>query len=169
MQNKNDLLMVLSDEYHRWEELLGGLNESQITAKVLESQWSIKDVMAHLAAWQSRSIARVTAALSGKPPSFPSWPADLNPESEEDVPRINDWIYASNKDRPWRDVYRGWREGFMHFLELGQAVPEKDLFSVGRYDWLPGYPLSLILQASYEHHAEHYDWLTEFLNNVHSG
>ena len=51
-------------------------------------------------------------------------------------------------------MHREWREGFLRLLELGEAIPEKDLLAVGRYPWLEGQPLSFILLATYEHHHE---------------
>jgi len=62
-------------------------------------------------------------------------------------------------------VQRNWREGFLHFVELGEAVPEQELFDAQKYAWLEGYALSDVLQGSLEHHQEHHeiltDWLTE--------
>ena len=34
-------------------------------------------------------------------------------------------------------------------------IPEQDLLEAGKYPWLEGHPLLLVLQASYEHHEEH--------------
>jgi hypothetical protein len=56
-------------------------------------------------------------------------------------------------------VYQDWRAGFQRFLELGAAIPETDLVSVGRYAWLEGYALIAVLQGSYEHHQEHAEYL----------
>ncbi|HEX7974864.1 MAG TPA: ClbS/DfsB family four-helix bundle protein, partial [Anaerolineales bacterium] len=128
----------------------------------LPSEWSIKDVMAHLMTWQQRSIARLEAALYHRVPEFPRWPENLHPDSDDEPPdQINAWIYDTNRDRPWASVYRDWREGFLRFLELGEAIPENDLLEVGKYPWMEGYPLSLVLLSSYEHH--HIDHLEPLL------
>ncbi len=111
-------------------------------------------MIAHLWVWQQRSIARMNAALHDREPEFPGWPETLDPESEDDLEQINAWIYETHREKPWSSVYRDWREGFLRFLDLGEAIPEKDLLDPGRYLWMKGLPLSIILQGSYDHHHE---------------
>jgi hypothetical protein len=45
--------------------------------------------MAHLSAWQKRSIARVAAALLDREPEYPIWPAALDPNLEDNTDPIN--------------------------------------------------------------------------------
>jgi len=166
MNDKHQLLTALREEFNRWEELLGSLSEEQITAPLLPKNWSIKDVIAHLWAWQQRSIARLEAVLLNRAPEFPRWPSGLDPEQEGQPHELNAWIYETCHDQPWSTVHQNWRAGFLRFLELGQAIPEKDLLDVGRYPWMDGQPLALILQASYEHHQEHEDYLEPVLTRL---
>ena len=134
---------------------MAGLSEEQITTPHLPSGLSIKDVIAHLRAWQQVSIARLEAALFDRDPELPKWLAGLDPESEDNRDKYNDWIYQANRESPWSNVHRVWKEGFLRFLELAEAIPEKDLLEIGRYPWLKEYPLSAVLVGSYEHHEEH--------------
>ena len=163
MNDKQHILTTLRAEFNRWEQLLASLSEEQITAPQLPADWSIKDVIAHLRAWQQRSIARLEAALLNREPEFPKWPAELDPDSEGATEHINAWIYETYRDQPWSSVHRDWREGFLRFLELGEAIAEKDLLDAGRYPWMEGQPLAFILQASYEHHQEHEEYLEPVL------
>lgn len=155
MNDKEQMITMLKGEFNRWEELLANMNEAQISAPHLPANWSIKDVIAHLRAWQQLSIARLEAALLDRAPEFPQWPTELNPEPEEGEPdQMNAWIYETYREQPWSSVHRGWREGFLRFLELAEAIPEKELLDVGRYSWLEGYSLFAVLKGSYEHHHE---------------
>jgi hypothetical protein len=154
MNDKKQIITMLKEEFNRWEELLAGMSEEQISAPHLPSNLSIKDVIAHLRAWQQRSVARLEAALLNREPEFPNWPAELDPDSEDDLDQVNAWIYKTYHEQPWSSVHRDWREGFLRFLELGEAIPENDLFDAGRYPWMEGRPLSLVLLGSYEHHHE---------------
>jgi len=154
MNDKKQILKMLREEFNRWEELLASMSEEQITDPHLPSNLSVKDVIAHLWAWQQRSVARMKAALHNREPEFPRWPETLDPDSEDDLEQINAWIYETYREKPWSSVYRDWREGFLRFLDFGEAIPEKDLLDPRRYAWMDGLPLSLILQSSYEHHHE---------------
>ena len=40
MYMKQHILAALSEEFNRWEELLAGMSEAQITAPQLPSNWS---------------------------------------------------------------------------------------------------------------------------------
>jgi hypothetical protein len=121
MNMKQHILTALREKLDDWEELLASLSEEQITAPPLPSPWSIKDVMAHLRAWQQRSIARVEAAQLDREPEFPKWVAGLDPDWG-DVNPVNAWIYETNRAHPWSSVHRDWREGFLRFLELGELI-----------------------------------------------
>ncbi len=157
--DKKQSLTMLRDVFNRWEDLLASMSEEQITAQELSSNWSVKDIVAHLWGWQQRSVARVEAALHDKEPEYPRWPEQLGPDLEEDVDQTNAWIHETNRGKPWPSVYEDWRAQFLRFLELAEQIPEKDLLDPGRYTWLEGYTLSAVLVGSYEHHDEHLDQL----------
>ena len=165
MNGKQQILTTLREDFSRWEELLASMSEEQITAPQPPSNLSIKDVIAHLRAWQQRSIARLEAAVLNREPEFPRWPAELDPETEDDPVQINAWIYETCREQPWSSVHRDWRQGFLRFLELGEAIPEKDLLDAERYPWMEGQPLSLVLLGSYEH--QHEDHLEPMLTWIH--
>ena len=163
MNDKQQILTALREDFSRWEELLAGLGEAQIGALHRTSDLSIKDGMAHLMAWQQISIARLEAARLNREPEFLNWPAGLDPESAADLDRINAWIYETNRDQVWSSVHRDWSAGFLRFLELAEAIPEMDLLDTGRYPWLEGYALSDVLAGSHEHHHEHLEQLLVLL------
>jgi hypothetical protein len=163
MNDITQIITMLREEFNRWEELLTGIREEQITAPNLIANMSIKDIVAHLTTWQQISVARMEAARDNREPEFPKWPPELDPESEDDLDQINAWIYETRHEQPWSDVHREWEERFLRFLELAESIPEKDLLEVGRYPWLKEYPLSAVLLGSYEHHEEHLEPLLVLL------
>ncbi len=162
MDEKQQLLASLTEEFHRWGQLLANLSEEQIVAPNFRFNRTVKDIVAHLTAWQALSIARLQAALLEREPEFHRWPQSLDPESKTDLERINDWIYDTYLDHSWANVFRDWKEGYLLFLELAEAVPEKDLFITGRYSWLGNYPLSEVLIGSFQHHQEHFEPVQEW-------
>ena len=161
MNSKLEILAMLQEEFDRWEEVLNNLSAEQITAPNFISNWSIKDTLAHLMAWQTRSIARLEAARMKKDPEFPRWPVEPEPDPGDNSDEINAWIYETYHDQPWSSIHPAWSAGFQRFLELGQVIPEKDLLDPKRYAWMEGQPLLVVLQSSYEHH--HIDHLQPLL------
>ncbi|MEZ4864905.1 MAG: ClbS/DfsB family four-helix bundle protein [Caldilineaceae bacterium] len=156
---KEHILAALREQIDAWEDLLAGFEDAQITVPQHDSGWSIKDEIAHLYAWQLRSIARVEAAVLNQEPAYPAWPADLDPEMEGEPDQLNAWLYETYHQRPWSVVYAQWREGFLRLLTLAAQIPEQKLLNAGAYAWLEGHPLALVLLATYDHHQEHLEKL----------
>jgi len=163
---KDHILLALREKYDEWEALLASLSAKQIAAPMLPSEWTVKDVMVHLWAWQQRSIARMQAALEGHEPIFPRWNPQLDADAVASTDQVNDWIYQANRGRSWAEVHQMWQDGFLRFLELGGKVAEIDLLDSERYPWLKGNPLALVQLGSYDHHKEHLEklqaWLMEY-------
>lgn len=164
MNEKKQILRMLKEEFDRWEELLASLSEEQLIARHLPADLSIKDVIAHLRAWQQVSIARLEAAQLNRDPVLPDWLAGSDPESEKDLEQFNARIHDSYRERPWSRVYQLWRDGYLRFLKLGEAIPEEELWDTEKYAWLKGYNLYAVLHGSYEHHhVDHLEPLRAWL------
>lgn len=170
MNMKEHILTALREQFERWEALLARLGDAQITVPRFDDNWSIKDVIAHLWAWQQVSIARMESAVRNREPALPAWVAELDGDWESNADQTNASIYATYHEQPWSAVYEQWREGFLQLLALGQPIAEKDLLDGDRYPWLHGYPLACTLLASYDHHQEHLEklavWLQEHGNTT---
>jgi hypothetical protein len=165
MNNKSEMLTLLQDEFNRWEALLDSLSQPQISAAHFIGSWSIKDVLAHLMAWQTRSIARLEAARMDRDPDFPRWPVEVDPDLLDDPEQTNTWIQKTYRDTAWPDIHRSWVAGFQRFLQLAQAIPEQDLLEPKRYHWMSSQPLMAVLQSCYDHHhVEHLEPLLAALN-----
>ena len=163
MNMKDHIVAALSEQFERWEELLGTLSEKQLTAPQFDFGWSIKDVLAHLWAWQQISIARMEAGVQDREPEFPKWIVSIGQDWEEGADRVNALTFERNHNKPWSEVYENWKSGFSRFMDLGNQISERDLLDGDRYPWLKGYSFAFILVASYDHHQEHLEKLTAWL------
>lgn len=166
MNDKQEIIASLREEYNRWEELLAGLSEEQITTRHLPANLSIKDVIGHLRAWQQVTLARLEAALHDREPELPDWLAGEDPESDDHLEEFNARIHETYREQPWSSVHQDWRDGFRRVLELGEIIPEKDLLDPEKYPWLEGYPLIVVLTGTHEHHHDDHlqpllDWFNQ--------
>lgn len=100
MNMKEHILAALREQLERWEELLARLSEEQITTPHFEFDWSIKDVVAHLWAWQQISIARMEAGLQDREPQYPTWILALGKDWEEAADAANALIFERNQEKP---------------------------------------------------------------------
>lgn len=159
MDMKGHILSALQEMLVEWKDLLAKLSEEQFTIPLEPSQWSIKDNLVHLYAWQLRTKARVTAALLDAQPEYPAWPED----PEGDVEKINAWIYETYSDNPWQDVILKWERQYQVILEEASKIPEKDLLDTDKYAWLKGYSVAVYLLGTCDHHREHLETILAWL------
>jgi hypothetical protein len=68
------------------------LSKEQITSPQFEFDWSIKNVIAHLCAWQQVSLARVEATAQDQEPEFPKGIVNID-DWEENADRVNALTY----------------------------------------------------------------------------
>ena len=159
MNMKEHVLMALKEQLDRWEEFLASLSEEQISVPKFDLDWSIKDVIAHLWAWQQISIARIEGGLYDSEPRLPAWIVESVENWEENSNRVNALTFETQHQKPWPEIHQNWKTGFLHFIQLGSVISEKDLLDGDKYPWLKGYSLAFILIASYDHHQEHFEML----------
>lgn len=162
MNMKEHIITALKEQFQRWEELLASLGEEQLTAPRFDLGWSIKDVMAHLWAWQQISIARLEAGVQNRQPEYHEWIISIE-NWEDDADRVNAVTFERQHDHSWQEVYQNWKTGFLQLLESGNRISERDLLDGDKFSWLGGHSLAAILIASYDHHQEHFEKLLAWL------
>jgi len=164
MNMKEHILAAMREQFNRWEELLKKMPVEQIRVPLTPSNWSTKDVMSHLWAWQQRSIAKVEAARSNREPRYPEWVPGSDPASDGDTEQTNAWIYETYKEKPWPGVHQDWMNGYLLFLEVSEGINERDLLDSDKFAWLGGYSLAIVYLSSYDHHLEHFEKLMAWLD-----
>jgi hypothetical protein len=153
MDDKERALADLRAIYEQWKAFVARLREPELI-EPLPGGLSVKDVLAHLRAWQQVSIARLEAAQFGREPVMPGWPVG-DPDEESQTDENNARIYATYRTQSWAEVYRAWRDGFLRLLALAETLPAADLLDRAKFPWLNGYAPIDVLRGSYEHHCEH--------------
>jgi hypothetical protein len=110
-------------EDRTWEEMTAewsGLSNEELVAARTCGQWSVKDVMNHLAAWQEATLKVVPLLLRGEKP----------PSGEYNVQRFNVRQQNEDKDRPLAETRRRLDKSRRELLALLQTVPEELLLNV---------------------------------------
>ena len=109
-------------------------------------QWSLKDELAHIIAWQLNSLARIAALMHAEPvPDF------------SDYERLNRAIFDTNRDRKLADIVAESDRARVDFVALIQAVSVEDLAQPGRFSDQEARSLAdQILNNGFEHPIVHY-------------
>jgi hypothetical protein len=78
--SKIELLDWLQEEYRRWELLLDEIGPTRMDQPGVNGDWSMKDIVAHLTAWNRWLVVRLEGAGRGEPEPPPPWPAQIQTE-----------------------------------------------------------------------------------------
>ena len=102
------LIDQIQAEYTRLMETIAPLTDAQMIITSAVGDSSVKDVLAHLAAWERRLVQRVR----GKPEDG----ADLG------TPAFNAQIHLQNMDRPLRQVRADFKRTHAQVLKLAAEL-----------------------------------------------
>jgi len=155
--NKAELVNGLKEEYQNWQALLDQIGPARMDQPGVTGAWSIKDIVAHLTGWRSRTVGRLQALQRGQPEPPPPWPAHLQTDDE-----INAWIYQSRQDYSVRQVLDESDQVFQQLLTVIESLPEEVLADTDRLPWLEGQPLraaQFFAHFHEEHEADMRAWL----------
>lgn len=132
------------------ERLVAEAGPTRMTLPGAAGDWTLKDVVAHLAAWRWWSVARLEAAVRDETP-VPPWEDDLDEDDDADTVRINQQFYEVSRDRPVVEVLHDSRKTLDRLEGALLALPEADLFAADRYPWLGGHAPAAIIVGSAAH------------------
>src|SRR6266700_1613515 len=110
--NKAGVLDAMRTGYAALEKTLAPLEEAQMTTPGVNEAWSIKDIIAHITAWQYALLDRLHAAARGVTPT--SYGPEL---TDEDIDKLNEQFYQQSKSRPLAAVLADFRTTYAHYLE----------------------------------------------------
>jgi uncharacterized protein (TIGR03083 family) len=145
---KQELIEHIEIEWARLQAALDGLSEEQMHRPGVVGDWSVKDILAHITAWQSRLITAMFKAERG-----------FAPEATDDdatVDQLNEKWYREMKDRPFEQVWDDLDSSYHQILKRLDSWTDDKLFSARQFAWMQGAPFERYIAGdSYEHYAEH--------------
>jgi hypothetical protein len=161
--DKGQLLAEMNSGYTALETVLALLDQQQMTTPGVNGDWTIKDILAHLAAWQNYLVIQLQAAARNEVPAIQGILGDEDEGSAID--RLNAGFYEENKSRPLDDVMADLRTTYRQIEDGVQALNGEDLFEPKRFAWMKGNALwELVAGNTYEHYQEHLQSIQEWLN-----
>jgi hypothetical protein len=163
--SKLAFLKAMREERERWEASLAGVDDALMVQPGVAGEWSLKDIVAHVTAYERGLVEWLEAASRGQSLAFPNL-------DHPDVDHRNAVIFAQNRHRPLSDVLLESRQVFRRLSQLVQALPEQELLDAEKTEWFvrPRWnqkrPLwKCIADDSFEHYHQHIQdvrrWLGE--------
>jgi len=156
--SKSALIDVILLERIALESLFLDLSIKKKKEKGVESNWSIKDIMAHIAAWERLAQDRINSALTGEPLSYPVI------EGEDFVDTFNANVYEENYDGSLEIIEAEFQLSFQDFLKQIRNIDEEFLQKFLPFDWAKELTAQILISANtHWHYLEHAQSIRKWL------
>lgn len=148
-ESKAELLQFVQDGRHQFEAVLNQVPQDRMEEKGVETNWSVKDILAHITAWETK----MTQVLGDMQTSdkMPDWPV-----GDEGVDDLNAAFYEANKNKPMAQVLAEFEASYPRAFAATKAMSETDLFDPDRFAWRKGRPLWwMVAGNTFGHYWDH--------------
>jgi len=133
----------------RFDVTLAGFSDEAMLERI-DDEWTRKDVVAHVEAWERRVVRLFESLRSGAP--F---------DGEEETDGLNARLFALDRDRPLEDVRTGERAAYERMMAALGDASDEELFDGRHFAWTDGDPFADWFRANGdEHYDEHLEQLT---------
>lgn len=148
------LLEFIRNEHRLLELTLARLTHTQMLLPGVEGEWSVKDILAHISAWERCMISWTGSLLRGEEPAIPlPW----------DVDRMNAETYAQVMEKPLADVLEEFRQSYWDSLALVESLGEEQLQTNYGDTWPMGLLWTGIAANMSWHYKEHREHIQNWL------
>jgi hypothetical protein len=158
-KNRDELLQRIKDDREQLQRVISALTVEQASEMDLGNGWTVKDHLAHVSAWEGRVLATLNNL-----PAYEGLGIDRLTYESGTLDDWNEAVYNRQKLRPMEAVLEDYQSRFGALTVALLVLSEADLRR--RFD--PDNPRSGPLLAhiagnTFEHYAEHSEWLTRDL------
>jgi hypothetical protein len=165
--SKAELLDNMRAERARWDALLERVGVDRMGLPGVDGDWSVKDIVAHVAAYEQWTSEQIVSAVTGEPP--PPVQDDAEHQADWlDLHRRNARIYILNRDLPLDEIMATSHRAFEQMIEAVGMLSEQGL--AGTQEWTFGEPVKKMIPVqTYVHYRDHMPMISEWLDKQEAG
>jgi hypothetical protein len=147
---KTELLERVRAAHAQLTKALDGLTEEEATRVGLNPQWSVKDALAHIAAWEIEGALRISEIQKGtwKPQRF----------DQKMIDEFNVQATESRRERSMGEVRAEFDEAHSALERLLESLPDEVKESSPIYKYAEG--------VTFQHHAHHAAQIEEWKQRI---
>jgi hypothetical protein len=161
--SKAELLERMRTGRAEWDALIGQIPETAMTQPVMNDSWSVKDLIAHVAAYENWTAAQLRAANENRVPTdMELYGVEQLPPDPEgwDLDRQNAAIYWRYREMPLSEVQAFSARAYDDLIAAVERTPEDELAKPGTPTWVIDTSLLAVIPGqSYAHYEQHFDEL----------
>jgi hypothetical protein len=159
--DKSTLLERTTTGWARLQRALEMMTEQEMTEIQIEGNWTVKDVLAHIAFWEDRLLLRLSDMLAGRP--VERQPGGL---SDADVDTLNEENYREHVDLDLHTVLGKSAEIHNSLMDALTGLPDDPLDEFYTVWWGGEPPWAILAGDTYEHYEEHLPAMEAYLERT---
>lgn len=161
--NKREFLAVLQSERADFERVLNGVEPDRMKIPGVSGDYSIKDILAHLEAYDRALVVWLENARAGQ--------VYVDPVLDgPDLDARNAVVYAAHRDKSAAEITASFRQTLDELESAIKALTEEELLNADLTAWfvVPRWQTKrelyrCIANDSYEHHRQHLPDIEQWL------
>jgi uncharacterized protein (TIGR03083 family) len=122
---RQQLLTRLEDAWAALQQSYAGLSDAQMTTPGVAGEWSVKDILAHVATWEEEALKYLPLIIEGgRPPRYVSYGG---------IDAFNAQMTASKRGLSLADILRRLEDTHRQLIAYLHGVPEEHFTSETRF------------------------------------
>ena len=152
--SKTEILRLIKEERKKLDTIIQELSHEQLTQPGVHGEWSIKDIIVHIAVWEERGTEWIKSFAKGIKPHIP-----LKGYTRDDYGKLNQQTYEENRNRPWEEVLIFSQETYKKLITTIDEFPAANLdlsfqFDSFRSKTITGRDVIFFRYLHYQSHLE---------------
>lgn len=157
--DRSTLLVRMQEAHADLEAALAAAPVGRLTEPDVTGEWSVRDLLNHIAFWEQQALRRLSLAPAGQP-SLPSDEAEMH--------RVNAESVAAGRGRSPAEALAAHHQAYAELLATVSALGDDELNDTARFGdgeavW------QKIAGDSYEHYEEHAGEIRAWLDRTAAG
>lgn len=148
--SKDQLLKDIHTERRRLEKNLSPLSVEDMLQPGITGAWSVKDILAHLVAWEKLFMEWYQTGVQGG--SFIIEPVGM---CQTAMDALNQQIYEANQWRSLDEIIAEFHASYQQVVAIIEGISEGDMFVHGRFTWTGKLTLADYIAGNT---CSHYAW-----------
>ncbi|HJS29973.1 MAG TPA: ClbS/DfsB family four-helix bundle protein [Anaerolineales bacterium] len=157
---KESILLAIRTELAALNATLARIDRTLMTVPGVEGDWSVKDILSHLASWRRLLVVWTNDLIDGRTPNRPD-----PTESWGDIDQVNNSLYLETRDRSLDEALDEFASACEASTALVEGLTEADLTDPARFTWRRGVPLwQMVAGNTWVHDREHRESIEQWLS-----
>ena len=161
--NKAELLQRLQEKRVDFDNLIATVPQITVEEPNLPNNWSVKDLLAHVAAYERWMAGNLQADNEGRRPTNDELydeGVELDSGDPFDLDTLNASIYEHFHNKSWPEIRAFAGDAYVRLTDAIGNAPDEDFDREGLHPWLDnGSLLTRLPELTYGHYTEHDDAL----------